>query len=115
MDNSARRHLAKNVNALVNTRTGTLEQLVKALGVSNGTLGRIRNAEVETGVDKLTEIAAYFGIEPWQLLAPKLGIGLYRLDAAKQMEPVVRGAKLEKLAHQFQDDDELPRKGSRAA
>ncbi|MFN7609692.1 MAG: hypothetical protein ACK5QX_01965 [bacterium] len=38
--------------------------------IPNGTLGRIVNAEVDAGIDKLELLAAALGVEPWELLVP---------------------------------------------
>ena len=64
--------LAANLRALIADRPeyASHAALVKASGVSNGTLGRIRNAEVATTLDQLEGLAAAFGIEPWELLVP---------------------------------------------
>jgi transcriptional regulator with XRE-family HTH domain len=46
--------------------------LLVARGVlSNGTLGRIANSEVNLGIDHLEPLANVYGVEPWQLLDPK--------------------------------------------
>lgn len=82
MDQRARDVLGKNVDLLVRTSGKKLAVLVKETEVANGTLGRIRTGETETGVDKLDALASYFGVEPWQLLAPNLGMGLHVATAA---------------------------------
>lgn len=64
--------LAANINALIddNDDFKSPAKLVEASGVSNGTLGRIRNAEIATTVDQLGRLATAFGVEPWELLVP---------------------------------------------
>jgi hypothetical protein len=42
--------------------------------LTNGTLDRVRRATHATSVDTLEEIARVFGLEPWQLLVPSLGV-----------------------------------------
>jgi transcriptional regulator with XRE-family HTH domain len=64
--------LAANLNALIasDDRYKSPKALVKASGVSNGTIGRIRLAQVATTMDQLEGLASALGVEPWELLAP---------------------------------------------
>ena len=64
--------LAANLNALIDGHPtfGSPPALVRASGIPNGTLGRIRTAEVATTVDKLQGLATAFNVEPWVLLVP---------------------------------------------
>jgi transcriptional regulator with XRE-family HTH domain len=50
----------------------TLKQLVKASGMTNGTLDRIRRAATSVGVDELKPLAEVFDLQPWQLLVEGL-------------------------------------------
>jgi transcriptional regulator with XRE-family HTH domain len=49
---------------------GTPALLVARGVLSNGTLGRIANSEVNLGIDHLEPLANAYGVEPWQLLDP---------------------------------------------
>jgi transcriptional regulator with XRE-family HTH domain len=64
--------LAANVNRLIaaNPRFKSPAELVKASGLSSGTIGRIRLAQVATTMDHLEGLAKAFGVEPWELMAP---------------------------------------------
>ncbi len=64
--------LAANINALIDSHPtfGSPPVLVEASGIPNGTLGRIRTAQVATTVDKLEGLATAFKVEPWELLVP---------------------------------------------
>lgn len=64
--------LAANIKALIERHPsyGSPPELVKASGIPNGTLGRIRKAEVATTVDNLQGLAKAFKVEPWELLVP---------------------------------------------
>lgn len=69
--------VAKNINALMASDRhrevlGVPRQVVAASNkeVSNGTLGRVRNAENGTRLDTLDALAKTFDVEPWQLLVP---------------------------------------------
>lgn len=44
--------------------------MVKRSKLGMGTIGRVRNAEVDATVDTLDKLAECFGVEPWQLLQP---------------------------------------------
>lgn len=63
--------LAANVNALIERTNdpGAHRRLV-AHGIPNGTLGRIRNAQVATSVDQLQKLGAGLGVPSWLLLVP---------------------------------------------
>ena len=80
---SIRDVLARNFKKLrdANPALSTNAQLVKRGVLSNGTLGRIPNCQVDLGIDKLEPLAAIYGIEPWQLLHPEFEAG----DAPKPM------------------------------
>lgn len=64
--------LAANLQALMRERGKSFAQLRAASGVSNGTLDRIRRAEVATRVDELAPLARALGVQPWQLLVPRV-------------------------------------------
>lgn len=75
MGASARLILAANLTRLMaeSEDLKTIKQLHDAtvrhgVGVSTGTIDRIRRAKVSAGVDHLTALAQAFGLEPWQLL-----------------------------------------------
>ena len=63
--------LADNINRLMggNPDYDTTLKLAKRSGVGNGTVGRIRNAQVAATVDTIEAIAAVFRIKPHELLA----------------------------------------------
>jgi hypothetical protein len=71
--------VAANLNRLMASdrfkdRLGVPRQVIAASEgeISNGTLGRVRNAENGTRLDTVDALAKTFGIEPWQLLVPDL-------------------------------------------
>lgn len=49
-----------------------LPDITKMGGGTNGTLGRIANAESAISIDGLEPLAQVYGLEPWQLLVPTL-------------------------------------------
>jgi transcriptional regulator with XRE-family HTH domain len=49
-----------------------LNRLAREAGIGVGTVARIKDGENSTGLNILEAIAAYFKIEPWQLLVPDL-------------------------------------------
>ena len=69
---SIRDVLAENFKKLREaTPTLSTPSQFKARGLlSNGTLGRIANSEVNLGIDSLEPLAEAYRIEPWQLLNP---------------------------------------------
>lgn len=64
--------LAANLNDLIaaTEKYRSPKALVTASGVSNGTIGRIRNADVATTLDQLEGLARAFEREAWELLLP---------------------------------------------
>lgn len=77
----ARDLLADTVNRLVRTGRTTAARLVEKRIASNGAIGRIRNAQDNTGVDVLDRLADYLGVEPWQLLHPDPRVAELSQDA----------------------------------
>lgn len=69
--------------------------------IGRGTVQRIKEGSTSVGIDVLATIADQFKIEPWQLLAPSLGIGLFRLNHQLQVVPVT--AKPESLPSSVAD------------
>lgn len=73
MQSTPSRHvLARNLNRLM-AATYALDsntKVVKRSKLGLGTIGRVRNAEVDATVDTLDKLAEAFGVQPWQLLAP---------------------------------------------
>lgn len=72
--------LAENLNRLIESREDyrTPKKLVEASGVSNGTLGRIRNSETGASVDHLEGLAKAFGVQAWELLVPEKQMAVLR-------------------------------------
>ena len=75
---SIRSVLAQNFKKLkdANPLLRTTAQIAEVSTLSNGTLGRISNGEVNLGIDHLTPLAEVYGIEPWQLLHPAFEPGM---------------------------------------
>lgn len=72
MGNTPRKTIAENLSRLMRESADlkTIQALHERCGISTGTLDRIRRGAVSAGVDHLADIAAAFGLEPWQLLVP---------------------------------------------
>lgn len=70
--------LAANLKMLMSVvpAMGTFQQITKASGVSNGTLDRIRRAQVATNIDVIEQLAAAFNMKPWQMLVRDLIVEL---------------------------------------
>jgi hypothetical protein len=70
--------LAKNLKTLMaaQPRLDTLKKIVAASGgnLSNGKLDRVRRAAAATDIDAVEELAAVFGVAPWQLLVESLAV-----------------------------------------
>ena len=68
-----------NVQALMTAAYGAerLGQFARDCHLGPATLTRIKAKETSVGLDVLDSIASKFNLEPWQLLAPNLGAGLY--------------------------------------
>jgi transcriptional regulator with XRE-family HTH domain len=65
-----------NVQALMVAKYSAenLTRLAFDAGVGLGTATRIKQASTSVGLDVIAKIATVFGVAPWQLLAPGLGI-----------------------------------------
>lgn len=53
-------------------------------GVSNGTLGRVQQAKTGVSIDVVEQLAATYGVQTWQLLAPDLGAKAAPKSATKR-------------------------------
>lgn len=71
---------------LLMSRTGIDSQnaLSRVSGVSQTQIGNILRHEQQPGMTVLAKLAAAFGVEPWQLLAPSRWLG--RLNASQVAE-----------------------------
>lgn len=56
--------------------------------IGRGTVQRIKEGGTSVGIDVLATIAGEFKIDTWQLLAPSLGAGLFRLNQDLQAVPI---------------------------
>jgi transcriptional regulator with XRE-family HTH domain len=68
----SRNVLAQNLNRLM-ASTYALDsntKMARHAKLGLGTIGRVRNAEVDATVDTLDKLAEAFDVQPWQLLAP---------------------------------------------
>lgn len=85
---SSRITLAENLKKL-RSATPSLsapKQMVAAGISSNGSIGRVCNGTVNTGIDVLDQIANAYGLEPWQLLVTTL-----TASPGKSTKPIIRG------------------------
>ena len=56
-----------------------LTRLARETKIGPGTTTRIKVQNTSVGIEVLELIADRFGVQPWQLLAPELGVGpMYR-------------------------------------
>lgn len=92
--------LWQNVLALMEGAYGreNLTRLASETKIGPGSATRIKVQETSVGIDVLEKLADRFKLEPWQLLAPRMGAGLYRIEtensqhqpAGAQLAPVLR-------------------------
>ena len=80
---AAKTNLWENALALMNSRYGAenLSRLARETKIGPGSASRIKAQETSVGVDVLEKIAGNFAVEPWRLMAPKLGADLVKADA----------------------------------
>jgi transcriptional regulator with XRE-family HTH domain len=80
--------------------------------LTNGTLDRIRRAEVALTIDKLASLAEVFDLEPWQLLVenlnPKALPRLADSSLLSQIKAMVESAKAENAEDSPSPTDEQP-------
>lgn len=86
------RRIWENVRLLMLREYGkdNLSRLGEDTGIKLGGAQRIKNGD-KIGPPILQRVADRYGIEPWQLLAPRLGADLYRVDDAKRFVCVYTG------------------------
>lgn len=62
--------LAQNLKALMGAKVGPTSEmdLARRSGVAQATIGRIKRQEVASSIETVSEIAAAYGLEGWQLL-----------------------------------------------
>lgn len=92
--------VADNLRALMaaHPHLDTLDKITAQGGGSNGTLDRIRRGASSCRLDALADVAKVFGIEPWQLLVPRLDPhNLPRLEMDTSRAEALR-AELENIA-----------------
>ena len=65
--------VARSVNAALSKGGRAMKDAFIAADIPNGPLGRIRNCELNFGVDYIDGVAKALGVEPWQALHPTLG------------------------------------------
>lgn len=82
--------LWNNVSALMERHFGgeNLTRLAEETGLGQGGGTRIKNRETSVRLSTLEKLAERFGVQPWQLLAPDLGAGLYALNGDRRLVPM---------------------------
>jgi transcriptional regulator with XRE-family HTH domain len=80
MKTSPRAILASNLIRLRQTRDWSQIQLSQASGIKQTTISAIERAAVDTGVDKLEQLASVFKLPLWALLLPNLDESLFKGD-----------------------------------
>jgi transcriptional regulator with XRE-family HTH domain len=80
--------LSINLKALMRDYPEWASQRKLALkaGIDQRTVGRILNMEHSPNLAQIDKLAEVFNVQPWQLLAPNLGAGLYSVD----LQPMYR-------------------------
>jgi transcriptional regulator with XRE-family HTH domain len=91
--------LSINLKALMRDYPEWASQRKLALkaGIDQRTVGRILNMEHSPNLAQIDKLAEVFNVQPWQLLAPNLGAGLYSVD----LQPMYR-------VHQLPDRADRP-------
>lgn len=69
--NHPRRVLWDNICALMGDPSPTIHAVRDKTKIGQGTVQRIRDMDVSVGLDVLEQIADAFGVQVWQLLAPR--------------------------------------------
>jgi hypothetical protein len=66
--------LAENLRRLMDAHPDldTIKKVVRRGGGSNGTVGRMLQGDTSARIDAVSDVAAIFGLEAWQLLVPNL-------------------------------------------
>jgi transcriptional regulator with XRE-family HTH domain len=105
--------LAENLKALMAARPdrSRFQEITAASGgaLTNGTLDRIRRAEVAITLDRLEDLAKAFGLEPWQLLVQGLNpSALPRLADASVLAQIFDAIQRKGAAASQNDKDKKP-------
>lgn len=85
----ARDLLAECLNRIIRSKHATGRQLVAKGILSNGTLGRIRHAQDNVGIDVIDRFAEYLQVEPWQVIHPDprvAELSAEAIEAARQLD-----------------------------
>ena len=77
-----------NLCTLMNVSAPSIDAVTRQTKIGRGTVQRIKEGNTSVGINVLRTIAERFKVEPWQLLAPSLCAGLFRLNQNLQAVPV---------------------------
>lgn len=97
------RLLAENLNRLMDERQLANRRLALSCGLGEGTIQRIRRAQVAIQIDTLERLANYFGLEPWQLLTSRMD-PVHPPATFPTAEEQALYEKFKALARQFRPD-----------
>ena len=97
-ESDSKKVLWENVSKLMKDEFGgeNLTRLAARVGFGPGTSTRLKVQETSVGTDILDSIAAYFKIEPWQLLKPGMGAADRTAEDGLNM-PMVDRARFDSL------------------
>lgn len=91
--------LAVNLQWLMdNTPMNSQAKVGAKAKIDQKTVGRIMNMTNSPTLEKLSALANAFGVEAWQLLAPRLGASLYQIDKDRRVVPVRDAGPAEEAA-----------------
>lgn len=85
--NDSNQALTQHLQRLLEGQELSRLELAQRMGVSDGTLGRIKYGTANPTVDVVDRIARYFRVEPWELLKPPAAAGVQ--DQRIEYGPVV--------------------------
>lgn len=93
--------LSERLSTLLASSEGPRLDLAKRMNVSDGTLGRIKYGQGNPTLEVVDRIAAFYRVEPWQLIKPDDGMGA--TDKHRIREEVTTYAQ---SSHPLLSDDE---------
>jgi transcriptional regulator with XRE-family HTH domain len=91
VDDTPEKTLAENLRGLMTSSEGRYDSQAKVAakaGIDQKTVGRMLLSSNSPTLAAVQAVARVFGVEAWQMLAPDLGAGLYKIDGDMQIVPV---------------------------
>lgn len=95
---TTRKVLSENLDALMLAKGWSAPVLERKSGVSDSTINNIRSGGFNGTVDTIQGIAAAFGLPPWALLVPGLGVNCNGQELNQLLERYIKASDEGRIA-----------------